>query len=524
MQLSTLERLNGALQRRLALGFGEDIGVFPAAVVVLVLGILNFLVGVGEPHHPIWDESYYLTAIARYEHGTTQFASHPPLGLLLLTSGDLLLHPNRGLDTRHIGWQKQISDEKLPPRYSFAGTRFMSGVFSVLGGLLFFFLMRALTGSQVRAVLFSSLYVFENAFIAHFRAAQLDAFQVCFEIAALLCFALSAQRELPAQGDRRALALDAGFGAAVGLATMVKLNAIVLAPLGGMLIIRRLVLGWRQVPRVAALLTALRDGVVMAASCLIVVFALFTVHIIVCTHPPVTASPAGQKDAGFITPTYWAYLRGDRPLSPAVVWDATMDYWRFMDADLKGMPMKDANGSKPILWPLHVGTINYRWDSDGHRTAYVQLAGNVWGWWLALLALLATPVLLVMGWWRSRAAREGPQDVPPAHPWRHAVMLMLLLQYLIYMAVHIYLGTMRVMYLYHYFLALVITFALVPLVFAEIAERWSAFRERQDGILSGLVVGLLASFAFFSPLSFHRPLTKAQCELRNIVQHVVKCV
>jgi dolichyl-phosphate-mannose--protein O-mannosyl transferase len=509
MQLTSLERLNGVIQRRLSLGFEADVGVLPATAVVLVLAVMIFLIGVGEPRHPIWDESYYLTTINRYEQGITQFQSHPPLGLMLLTAGDLLLHPNRALDTKKIGWDKQIPDEKLPAHYSFAGIRFLSGVFSVLGGLLFFALMLKLTGSPPQAVFFSCLYLFENAFIAHFRAAQLDAFQVCFEIAAILFLVLDMQR-----GQRGSPWLALGFGASVGLATMVKMNAIVLAPLGGLLVLWRLWTGWRAAPRGPLLLTGLRDSLVMAAGCLIVVAAVFTAHVVAGRHPPVVASPAGQKDAGYISPTYWAYLRGDRPLSPSVVAVAAFDYWRFMRSDLEGMPRTDPNGSKPVAWPLHVGAINYRWDSDGQHTSYVQLTGNVWSWWVALVALIATPVLLVTQAVRPRG---------PPHPWRRALMLMLLLQYLIYMAVHMYLGSMRVMYLYHYFIALIISFCLVPLVLAELAERFSVVRARQDQILSVLLIGMLVSFTLFSPLSFHRPLTKAQCEWRNIVQHVVNC-
>jgi dolichyl-phosphate-mannose--protein O-mannosyl transferase len=102
-------------------------------------------------------------------------------------------------------------------------------------------------------------------------------------------------------------------------------------------------------------------------------------------------------------------------------------------------------------------------------------------------------------------------------------MAMLLLQYVIYMGVHVYLGSMRVMYLYHYFLALVISFVLVPLVVGEAAARWPQVKLRQDTVLSGIVVAIVASFAFYSPLSFHRPLTKPHCELRNVLQPIVRC-
>jgi len=111
-------------------------GTLPATVLVVVLATINFLLGIAQPAHLVWDERYYVTTAQRYEDGTAQFASHPPLGLMLIAAGDALLHPNRGTDTRAIAWDK--------------------------------------------------LYVFENAFIAHFRAAHLDAFQLAFALAAVL--------------------------------------------------------------------------------------------------------------------------------------------------------------------------------------------------------------------------------------------------------------------------------------------------------------------------------------------------
>jgi hypothetical protein len=78
-----------------------------------------------------------------------------------------------------------------------------------------------------------------------------------------------------------------------------------------------------------------------------------------------------------------------------VVLAAAQDYTRFMLADLKGVPKNDRNGSQPMKWPLHIRTINYRWDSDGVHTAYVQLVGSLSGWLMAGIALVATVGLLI---------------------------------------------------------------------------------------------------------------------------------
>ena len=56
--------------------------------LVALIASVNFLVGLGEPRGAIWDESYYLTSTQRYLDGVAQFASHPPLGLMLIAAGD----------------------------------------------------------------------------------------------------------------------------------------------------------------------------------------------------------------------------------------------------------------------------------------------------------------------------------------------------------------------------------------------------------------------------------------------------
>ncbi len=485
------------------------IGFVPAALVVALVAAINFLGDLGKPAAPIWDESYYLTAAQRYEQRIAQFASHPPLGLALIAAGDALLHPNRHIDTRHMGWDKKIKGDDIPKGYSFAGVRLASGLFGVLGGVAFFALMFVLTRSTIAALAFSNLYLFENAFIVHFRAAQLDGFQIAFVIATLLCFAVSARR-----GPRSSPGVELLLGIGCGLAIMVKANAVVLGLLGVMLVVRRIALGWASVPRGRLLLRGARDGAIMVAGCFVAMAAVLTFHVVFNRVPPIAASPAGEKDLSFTSHTYLAYLRHQRPLSVRVLAAAGRDYIGFMADDYEGVPRTDPNGSRPIEWPLHRGTINYRWDSEGDRTAYVQLTGNLFGWMLALAALIGSAV-----WLSAARLRRWPS----AHPERRVLMGMLLLQYIAFMAVHMYIGQQRVMYLYHYFIGLVVTFCLVPLLASEVAERWPAVKARQGQLLGAMVVVLWACFIFYSPLTFHRYLTHGQCEWRNVLEHVVNC-
>jgi dolichyl-phosphate-mannose--protein O-mannosyl transferase len=483
--------------------------------LVALLASVNFLTGLAEPRGAVWDESYYLTSTARYAQGTAQFASHPPLGLMLIAAGDELLNPNRNLDTRPLARDKHTDGRVIPAGFSFAGVRAASGLFAVLGAMVFFALMYAITQSTFTALVFSNLFTFENAFITQFRAAQLDAFQIAFTAAALLCFVSAAKRQ-----QRSSPALEAGLGAACGLAMMVKLNASVLLLLGLMLVIRRVSMSWANAPRWRLLLIAARDLGIMAGSCLGVMIAVFAIHVRISANYVDTTSVAGQKDQQFLSPEYREYLQGTRPLSASVIIRAANDYRRFMAADFEGTPRTDANASSPLQWPLERRTINYRWDSDGKRTAYVQLVGNPVSWTLALIAPFAALALLITRRRRpgEPAGRARPADV------RRALLGMLLIEYLAFMVLHWYLGTHRVMYLYHYFIGLLLAFTLLPLLYQEALERWPAVQKWQTPVLGGLTALVLVSFAFYSPLNFHRPLTHAQCERRNSFQHVVDCV
>ncbi len=328
-------------------------------------------------------------------------------------------------------------------------------------------------------------------------------------MAALLCFVIAVRR-----GQRGAPLPAAGFGAACGFAMMVKLNAVVLLLLGGMLITHRLITGWSNMPREHLLWIAARDAGLMAGSCILAIAAVFAVHIQISPGDIDPTTAAGQKDARFLSGEYREYVQGARPFSPRVLWSAARDYRQFMAADFSGTPRVDKNASNPLAWPLEHGTINYRWDSDGVHTAYVQLVGNRVSWFLASAAPFAVLGFLMLQWRKPTETSD---------PVRLALLAMLLMEYLTFMVVHWYLGTQRVMYLYHYFIGLLLTFTMLPLLLQEAMDRWPGLRDWETQSLGALTGLLLISFVFYAPLSFHRPLTRSQCELRNALQHVVDC-
>lgn len=472
-----------------------------ATLLVAVLSALVLVPRLGSPAQPIWDEAYYLTSTQRYLERTAQFASHPPLGLMLIAAGALVVDDNRNLPVHRLAETKSVKDDDVPAGYSYWGLRAASALFGVLGAALFFRLVLALNGGRLGAALaFSNLYVFDNALAVQFRAGHLDAFQSTFLLAALLVLAVAARRERARVGDALA------FGALVGLAAMVRLNAVVLAPIG--LLLPALALRdprpWRGAGvRVAAL----------AAGGAAAVAATLLVHLAVAPLPPMHGEPAGARDAAFVSPTYQAFLDGRRSLSPAVVLAAGQDYRRYIAADFAGAPKADPNGSSPLAWPVMGGAINYRWDSDGAATSYLQLAGNPAGWAIGLLGVLASMVLLIL--------RGAPDDEGLV---RRRLMLTLLAGWVLFMAVHLLLAGQRVLYLYHYFPGLLVSWALAILAFEDGCARWSRFARRRGVLLAGGAAGVLLGFLFYAPFTYHRPMTHAACAVRVLMDpRVVDC-
>ncbi|MBI1682865.1 phospholipid carrier-dependent glycosyltransferase [Caulobacter hibisci] len=469
--------------------------------MVAVLSALVLVPRLGQPAQPIWDEAYYLTSTQRYLERTAQFASHPPLGLMLIAAGALVVDGNRDLPTHRLAETKSVKGEDVSVGYSYWGLRAASVVFGILGAALFFRLALVLNGGRLGAAqAFANLYIFDNALAVQFRAGHLDAFQSVFLLAALLVLAVASRRVKPRIADALA------FGVLIGLAAMVRLNAVVLAPIGLLLPI----LAWRG-PKpwraAGARVLALVGGGLAAVA------VVMTIHVAVAPLPPMRGEPAGARDTAFVSPTYRDFLEGKRSLSPAVVWAAGSDYRRFIAADFAGTPKADPNGSSPLGWPLSVGAINYRWDSDGRTTRYLQLVGNPAGWAIGLLGMLLAAGLVCL--------RRGLDDDAVL---RRRLMLTLLAGWTMFMTAHLLLAQQRVLYLYHYFPGLLISWALAILAFEEACARWPAVARRRMPLLAAATGAVLLGFLAYAPFTYHRPLTHAGCAVRTLLgPHVADC-
>lgn len=477
--------------------------------LVAVVSTVLFIMDRDRPDRPYWDENYYVTSAQRYLESTAQFASHPPLGLMLIAAGEKFTGTNAGLDSTSLTARLQVRGEDLPLGFSFSGLRLMPAIFAAASAMLFLGLMMALTQRPFIALALSALYLYENAFMAHLSAAHLDAFQIFFLLTAIWCV-LSSVRRNRLQDPW----LDFAFGLSLGLAVMVKANAVVFAVMGLWLVGRR----WRRariegrqrcLGRASTSLALMLSGVMIASA------GVLALHAANSWKFPDLNSDAGKRHAAYFSAAHTDYLRQSSGLNPRVLFHIGNDYLRFMASDLAGVPKGKKEDSAVLLWPLHDKPLSYRWDSNGAETRYVQLAGNLVNWSAGLLALLTGAASVVIRRFSQRHGLRCEQDA--------ALLEVLLLTYVVYMAVHAWLGTQRIMYLYHYFPALLLTYLMVPLAFAAPVKARGHCLVLGHVAALGFAASSVAMSAFIWPINRHEALSHEDCHKRNLTIELVKC-
>lgn len=498
----TLSRLNALLER----DFSEKEMRYILGGLVVLLASFLYLRDIDKPTKAFWDESYYVTAAERYVRGEAQYASHPPLAFMFMKLGIVITNSNADLDTHALAEVKKLDDTtKLTEGYNFTGIRLMACLFSVVSCFLFYLIILKLVTDPFEAFVFTLLYLFENAFIVHFRAAHLDPYQMTFALGAVAVWVYGFGKDL-----KRPLVYYGLIGLLCGLSFMVKVNSLVLLALGGFSLLRAL---WGQKNR-EGLKAFIMNGASLGAAFAATVMMIFALHTAINPVPPNPSAKAGKNYLTYMGTPYKDFLNDKRPLSPTVIWDATRGYYDYMHHDFTGITKTEKNGSDPALWPFMNRIISYRWDFNGRKTAYVQMIGNPINWALAIVGTLGALVLIL----RRRSGLQADLECEDMNR-----LEALSLMYLVYWVVHIYLGTQRVMYIYHYFIGLTLAFMMTALAFKILADRWVWLKKNRLYVQLALSAAIAASFVFYAPLTYHVPLSRSECEARNIFFKAVIC-
>ena len=481
-QVMTSSSIQSINSRRL----GSQSVQLAGLLLTLALGYFTYFRHYDTPAALFWDENYHIASAQKYLHGIFFMEPHPPLGKLLIALGEHLVSPNIATDQ----FLKTDQASELPADFSFAGYRFFPALFAWLAAGVLFLLFLEITGCAVRAFIFTTPYLFDNALIVHSRGAMLEGPQLFF----VILFLLFLNRWLKQAAGR----FDTLFlGLALGAALSIKINS-------AFLLVLPLVGWWFQRKQIRGVVSAVFT---IYASALFLVCCVWMVHF----HLGKKIEPA-LPNAGFYNASdeYKSSLLGGSQVNFFTALSDNIGYARNYTAGVPSLnPCKQGeNGSHPLFWPLGGSAILYRWDSSNDLVRYLYLQSNPASWGLALLAVLIISASALVTFTHDHGA--AAKKLQP-------FALTLLFGYWAYMLT--VLNVERVLYLYHYFMPLVLGYILLPFAVDSI-ERIGRYRigPSQRWIVLGVCVSIIvASYIFFSPLTYYQPLTSDQLQSRGLL-------
>lgn len=465
---------------------------------VLLAAFFVYFKGFANPPFVFWDENYHIASAQKYLAGVMYMEPHPPLGKLLIALGEWLLRPNADVDTSSFLVTDYVS--RFPPDYSFEGMRFIPTLLATLSAPLFFLLVYRLVANPHIAVLFSTLYLFDNALIVHSRSAMLEASQLFFVIAALLFFLRSVQQIKPIRWTNYAV-----LALLVGLAIAVKANSAVL-----LLLLLFLFEHERNFPSTQQRRLMIHNfpaklilrAAVSAASIAAAIGISFYLHFSLGTRIEGDRVYKASTD-------YQEIIAKGETADPRHFFTMLRDNIRFMREYQQGVPKLDyckpgENGSHPIGWPVGHKSINYRWEKSDDGVKYLYLQGNPVVWGLVLISFLLAAVLILS------VTIFGAPIIDAERYWLIEVFFYLFTFYMI--------GVMqleRVMYLYHYFIPLIVGMGLCALIFSYLFQKYVAKKDKLVFLSVALLAGeIFAVYLFFSPLTYYSPLLPEELSRR----------
>lgn len=484
--------------------FIQEVRERPKTYALFFLMFLSYFTIVHNYAYPaalFWDENYHIASAQKYLNGVYFMEPHPPLGKMMIALGEKLMNANP-VDNQFIGTDYATNP---PAGFSFAGYRLFPVLLAWLTVPVLFGIFWFLTRKTLLSTVFTLFYTLDNAMIVHNRSAMLESTLLFFGGLTVLAFLLL----LEWKDDRKKFGwASILFGAAFGLTLATKAFGLIFILLVPMLAwaLRK---EWRK---------TVRFGWISLLAFLVAYCGVWQLHFGIGSKVVSSLPDNGYYQA---SQTYEAILQNHQVWNPLAFPVMLRDSLNFVGHYQRGVPRldlckADENGSPWFYWPFGARSISYRWETpDGNSYRYLYLQSNPVVWAVGLAGVFLSLVLLL-----------GHLFLPVATKLKHRFRLLtFLVVYLCFMAAVSQIT--RVMYLYHYFVPLVISFLLAALAFDEIdmVGKLKLTDRRKEMALLGLAALAFVSFEFFAPLTYYKPLTDDMFQKRDIFRlWELKCV
>jgi dolichyl-phosphate-mannose-protein mannosyltransferase len=420
-------------------------------IALLALSLVVHFAWFGHPNTTVFDEVHFGKFISAYFTHEYYFDIHPPLGKLILAGWGKLWGFRPGFSFAQIG-------DVFPDR-TYLALRFLPTLAGVLLPLVIYGLARQLKMSRAASLFAGALIALDNALLVQSRLILLDSFLLLFGFSAVYCYLRWRSSSstnywlLVASGILGGMAMSIKWTGATFLALIVILEALRL---------------WHDRHHVAIRRSALAPLAALVAIPFLIYYAAFAAHFALLTKP-------GPGDA-FMSPQF---RQGEL---------STAEKFTELNAQMydsnQRLTATHPYSSKWYTWPFMVRPIFY-WVKDSSR---IYLLGNPVVWWGSTIALAVALVELLAAGIR----RANRTLIIMIGAWAMNLLP--------------FIGISRVMFLYHYFTALI----WAVLIMAYEVDR----TRRPQRAALGLIALALTAFLFFAPLSYGLPLSPSAYRAR----------
>jgi dolichyl-phosphate-mannose-protein mannosyltransferase len=421
-------------------------------IAVAVIGLLTHAAFFGHPNSAVFDEVHFGKFISAYYTGEYYFDIHPPLGKLIIAGF-----------VKPFGFQPGFSFTNIGDHYPdrmYLLLRLLPTLAGAALAPLLFLLARELGLSPPAAFLAGTLTALDNALLVQSRLILLDAFLLLFGFGAILCYARWRN------GGSKWLLLSAG--ALAGGAASIKWTALTFLAIIGAMELAHL---WKDRHGTSRQrLVSVAIALVLAP--LIIYISSFVMHFSLLPR-------AGSGD-GFMSTAFQKRLTDgpytDTDIEPRGLGASIIELNREMYRSNQRLTANHPYSSAWYTWPVMKRPIFY-WVQGNAR---IYLLGDPVIWHLSTIAVGGALWLLIR--------RRGNHLLP-----------VLLGGYALNFIPFAAIG--RVMFLYHYFTALL--FAILILAW------WTDRRAHTVPFVLGITGLAVVGFLLFAPLSYGLDLSPA---------------
>lgn len=464
---------------------------------VLIISYFTYFKDYQKPPNAFYDEVYHIIGAEKYIHRIMYFEVHPPVGKLFIALGEYLFNPNKNIDFKEAFKRGYIKDD-LPQSFSFIGVRFFPVLFGLLNALLFFIIFYLISKNNFISLTFTSLYLFENSSIVHFRAAMLDSTMIFFSLLSIICFICFYNQKRKISFLNYSL-----LGALTSFAVFTKIVGLVLILLFFFLQIEEF-----KTYKYKLLSDKLKRLLKNTVSYLIGLVAVFV--LVYYLHISIGAKTIEDGYAGKASPRYLEMIKNEEIYNPLKLFVPIRDNLVDMKnahSSIEKLDVCKPNevGSYPVGWPFGIKNINYLKTTgiEGGRSAYLNFQGNPVNWFIGILSVFICVCLVVS---------ETMFKVEIKDARTYGLIRYFTLLYVAYMLAIIWGGMHRILYIHIYLLPLFFSFILSFLLFYYIFKKYLIKKDKIMYLALALLVGqIFFVYIKATPVTYFKSITYSDC-------------